>query len=213
MRVLTQGSYAQAIDMRARAFPEKVANDGGFALALVAMFLIGSWLVRSGIMGNTGAHLALFRKLAVIGLPVGIGLGLLGSLIAVSHTAGDEFDGFLMARGLAMLGNLPACLGYVGLVVLMLHSNSFWSRIRVLAPAGRMALTNYLTQSVICSLIFFGYGLGQWGMARAWQVLFVLGVFALQVAFSHWWLARYRYGPMEWLWRAFTYRQTPLMRL
>lgn len=213
VRILTQGSYAQALDMRARAFPQKVAGDGGFALALVAMFLIGNWFVRSGVMANTGAHLTLFRKLAVIGLPLGIGLGLLGSLIAVSHTAGDEFDGFQMARGLAMLGNLPACLGYVGLVVLMLHSNSFLSGIRVLAPAGRMALTNYLIQSVICSLIFFGYGLGQWGMARAWQVLFVLGVFALQVAFSHWWLARYRYGPMEWLWRAFTYRQTPLMRL
>lgn len=212
VRILSQGSYSQAIDMRAKSFPAKVASDGGFALALVAMFLIGSWFVRSGVMVNTGAHLALFRKLAVFGLPVGIGLGLLGSLIAVSRTPGDDFDGFQMARGLAMLGNLPACLGYVGLVVLMLHSNSFLSRIRVLAPAGRMALTNYLAQSVICSLTFFGYGMGQWGMARTWQVLFVLGVFALQVAFSRWWLARYRYGPMEWLWRAFTYRQTPLLR-
>jgi uncharacterized membrane protein YeiB len=76
-----------------------------------------------------------------------------------------------------------------------------------------MALTNYLTQSVICSLVFFGYGLGQWGMPRAWQVVFVLAVFAVQVAFSHWWLARFRYGPMEWLWRAFTYREIPAMRL
>lgn len=111
-----------------------------------------------------------------------------------------------------MLGNLPACLGYVGLVVLMLHSQSVFSHIRVLAPAGRMALTNYLLQSVLCAGYFYGYGLGQWGMGRALQVVFVVCVFAVQIALSHWWLARYRFGPMEWVWRAFTYRTTPAMR-
>ena len=111
-----------------------------------------------------------------------------------------------------MLGNLPACLGYVGMAILMLHSNSAFAKIRVLAPFGRMALTNYLTQSVICSLYFYGYGLGHWGMARTWQVAFVAVVLALQIVFSHWWLARYRFGPLEWLWRGFTYRETPVMR-
>lgn len=213
VRILSSGRYAEAVELRARKFPEKVAGDAGFAGVLVAMFLLGSWFVRSGVMANTGAHLPLFRKLAFVALPFGVGLGLLGSLITMSHIPGDDFDGFQLARGLAMLGNLPACLGYVGMVVLMLHSKSTWSAIRVLAPVGRMALTNYLAQSLICSLVFFGYGLGQWGMPRAWQVVFVLAVFALQVAFSHWWLARFRYGPMEWLWRAFTYRQIPTMRL
>jgi hypothetical protein len=213
VKVLSSGTYLQAVEMRARHFPQKVAGDAGFATVLLAMFLLGSWFVRSGVMENTGAHLPLFRKLAVYGLPIGIGLGLLGSTVAVSHVAGNDHDGFQFARGLAMLGNLPACLGYVGMVVLMLHSNSPLSKIRVLAPLGRMALTTYLLQSVICSLVFFGYGLGYWGMARTSQVLFVLAVFAMQVGFSHWWLARYRFGPMEWLWRAFTYRQSPRMRL
>jgi uncharacterized membrane protein YeiB len=212
VRILSSGSYLEAVEMRARRFPEKMVGDAGFATVLVAMFLIGSWFVRSGVMDNTGAHLPLFRKLALYGLPIGIGLGLLGSLIAVSHIPGDEHDGFMMARGLAMLGNLPACLGYVGLVVLMLHSNSASARIRVLAPLGRMALTTYLVQSLICSLYFYGYGLGHWGMGRAWQLVFVIVVFALQLAFSHWWLARYRFGPVEWFWRALTYRQMPAMR-
>lgn len=212
VQILSTGSYLEAVQMRARRFPEKVVGDAGFATVLVAMFLLGSWFVRSGVMENTRAHLALFRKLALYGLPLGIGLGLLGSLVAVTHIPGDEHDGFLMARGLAMLGNLPACLGYVGLVVLMLNSQSGLARIRVLAPLGRMALTTYLTQSVLCSLYFYAYGLGHWGMARSWQLLFVVLVFALQLAFSHWWLARYRFGPVEWLWRAFTYRQNPTMR-
>lgn len=135
------------------------------------------------------------------------------SLIATSRTLGDSHDGFQLARGLAGLGSLPASLGYVGLVVVALHSNSVFARIRVLAPAGRMALTNYLTQSLVSTLFFYGYGAGQWGLARSWRVVFVAIVFALQVAFSHWWLARFRYGPMEWVWRAFTYRRIPAMRL
>jgi hypothetical protein len=212
VRILSSGSYPEAVEMRARRFSEKVAGDVGFATILVAMFLIGSWFVRSGVMENTRAQLPLFRKLALYGLPIGIGLGLLGSLVALSHVPGDERDGFMLARGLAMLGNLPACLGYVGLVVLMLHSNSVFARIRVLAPLGRMALTTYLLQSLICSLYFYGYALGHWGMARASQLVFVIVVFALQLAFSHWWLARYRFGPVEWFWRALTYRQTPAMR-
>jgi len=212
-RVLSQGTYAEAVEMRAREFPAKLADDTGFAAISIGMFMIGVWFVRSGIMENVGAHLRLFRSLAYYALPVGLGLGLLGSLIATSHTPGASGDGFQLARGLSMLGSLPSCLGYVGLVVLALHSNSVFAKIRVLAPAGRMALTNYLMQSVISTLVFYGYGLGQWGLARSWQVVYVVAVFALQVAFSHWWLAHFRYGPMEWVWRAFTYREYPAMRL
>jgi uncharacterized protein len=212
-RVLSAGTYAEAVDMRARQFPERIADDTGLAVFSIAMFLIGVWFVRSGVMENVGAHMRLFRRLARYALPLGIGLGLLGSLIATSHTPGSSSDGFGLARGLAMAGSLPACLGYVGLVVLALHSRSVFAKIRVLAPAGRMALTNYLLQSVISTFFFYGYGAGQWGMARSWQVVYVAVVFALQVALSHWWLARFRYGPMEWLWRAFTYRQYPAMRL
>ena len=213
LRVFTKGTYFEAVLFRASQFPDKVAGDAGFAAVLVGMFLIGVWFVHSGIMENTGAHLPLFRKMAWYLLPLGIGLGLAGSLIAMSHVPGDRGDGFQFARGLATLGNLPACLGYVGLVVLMLHSNSVFAQIRILAPAGRMALTNYVTQSLISTFIFYAYGLGHWGLSRAWQVVYVAVFFSLQIAFSHWWLARYRYGPMEWVWRAFTYRRIPAMRV
>ena len=211
MRVMTSGTYAEVVDLRARKFPGKVLDDTGFAIVLSGVFLIGTWFIRSGVMVRPQEHLALFKRLALWGLPLGIGLGLLGSLAAVRVTPGLENDGFQLARGLSMLGNLPACLGYVGLVVWMLYQP--WGRwLQALAPAGRMALTNYLMQSVICSLLFFGYGLGWWGMPRAQQVVFVVVVFAAQLALSHWWLARFKFGPMEWLWRAFTYREYPAMR-
>ena len=212
VEIFTTGTYLQTVEWRARLFPEKAASDAGFAVLLVSMFLLGNWFVRSGVMDNTAKHLAFFRKLALYGLPVGIGLGLLGSAIAMSHTPGERYDGWGIARGLWMLGNLPACLGYVGLVVTMMHSRTALSRIRMLAPLGRMALTTYLMQSLICTVFFYGFGFGRWGMPRAQQVLFVLVVFAAQLAFSHWWLARFRYGPVEWLWRGFTYRQVPALR-
>jgi uncharacterized membrane protein YeiB len=213
VRIFTQGSYLEAVELRAQGFLEKAGRDFAFSVILMGMFLLGVWFVRSGVMENTGAHLPLFRRLAAYGLPIGIGLGLAGSLIAMSHTPGDRTDGWGIARGLLMLGNLPACLGYVSLVVLMLHSKTPFARVGVLAPLGRMALTHYLLQSLVCATYFYGFALGHWGMPRAQQLLFVVVVFAAQIAFSHWWLSKFRYGPMEWFWRGFTYRQTPAFRL
>ena len=76
-----------------------------------------------------------------------------------------------------------------------------------------MALTHYLLQSLIGTLVFYGYGLGAFGqLPRAWQPVFVLAVFALQVLVSRWWLRRFRYGPMEWIWRGLTYGRLPALR-
>jgi len=212
-RIFTRGTYGESVWLGGQRLPSKAANDFVFATVLMGMFLLGVWFVRSGVMENTAAHLRLFRRLAMVGLPIGIALGLAGSLIAMSHTPGNRTDGWGIAQGLLTLGNLPACLGYVGLMVLMLHSKTVPARVSVLAPLGRMALTNYLLQSLICAVYFFGFALGHWGMPRAQQLLFVAAVFAAQVAFSHWWLTKFRYGPMEWLWRGFTYGKAPAFRL
>jgi len=209
---ITRGRYREHLALRARKFGENLPQEGFFAIALVGMFLLGTWFVRAGIMADTAGHLGLFRALARYALPAGLALGIAGSLIATSGMPGKEGDPYLLALSLQMIGNLPACLGYVSLLVLALHSGTGMARIRVLAPAGRMALTNYLTQSLLGSFFFCGYGLGHWGLGRAGQVLFVAVVFPLQVLFSHWWLGRFRYGPMEWLWRAITYWQLPAMR-
>ncbi|UGQ46977.1 DUF418 domain-containing protein [Massilia endophytica] len=212
VRVLTKGSYADGVAMRLANFKEHAPGEVGFATILIGMFLLGSWFVRSGIMENTRAHLPLFRKLAMYALPLGIGMGLLGSLIAIRAVPGSGgADGYQFASGLLMLGNLPASLGYVGLVIVMLHSQAF-SKIRVLAPFGRMALTNYLMQSLIASIVFFNWGFGNFGISRPAQMGYVVCVVVAQVAFSHFWLSQFRFGPMEWLWRAVTYWTIPPMR-
>jgi uncharacterized protein len=82
------------------------------------------------------------------------------------------------------------------------------------APAGRMAFSNYIMQSVVLGLIFYGYGLGYFGRMDVWTCLaIVVLMFAAQVAFSRWWLDRFHFGPIEWLWRTLTYGQRqPLKR-
>ena len=210
-RLMRGGTYADAVAWRAKQFVKHQGEAIGFAVIVLGMFLLGAWFIRSGVMVDPAAHLGLFRKLAWYGIPLGLGLSLVSASITVTHVR-DQNDGpFQLAMGLAMLGGLPACLGYLSVVVLMFHGR-FRHWVAPLAPAGRMALTHYLGQSVICTLIFYGYGLGYWGLGRAWQIPFVLVVFGVQLLASRWWLARFRYGPMEWLWRSVTYLQFPRMR-
>jgi uncharacterized protein len=211
-RVLSRGSYADAVGWRTHHLLKQMGQDAFFSVSFVlGMFLFGAWFIRSGVMVDPAAHLDLFRRLAWFGLPLGLGLGLVAAAIATTHVPGENDALFQFSMGLGMAGNLAACLGYVGALVLLFHSR-FRAWVAPFAPAGRMALTNYLTQSLVGTTFFYGYGLAHWGMGRAQQLLFVLVVFALQMAISHWWLSRFRYGPMEWLWRSATYLRVPAMR-
>jgi uncharacterized protein len=211
--VLTQGSYPDAVAMRFRQLDERMVDEVGFSVLLMGVFLIGVWFVRSGVIARAPDHKPLFRRLASVGIPLGVGLGLLGSLIATGRPPGVDDGGHDLAHALLSLGSLPAALGYIGAVMLMLHSRGALARIRLLAPFGRMALSNYLMQSLTFSLLFYAHGIGLWGIGRTAQVGIALGLCALQICLSHWWLARFQYGPVEWLWRALTYLTLPPMRI
>lgn len=211
-RVLAHGSYAEVVAFRVRELPGQVGNDAAFAVIVVGVFLLGAWFVRSGVMLDPAAHLWLFRILAWWCIPLGIGLSLVAAAIATTHVRGQNDAAFQFASGLSMLASLPASIGYVGALVLAMHGRlRRW--VVLLAPAGRMALTNYLLQSLLGTLFFYGYGLAHWGMGRAAQIVFVLAVFGLQLLLSRWWLSRFRYGPLEWLWRAATYLRLPAFRI
>ena len=77
-----------------------------------------------------------------------------------------------------------------------------------------MALTNYLMQSVICTLIFYSYGLGLYGACPPfWGLMLTFAIYLFQIALSVWWLGRFRFGPLEWLWRSLTYAEIQPLRL
>ncbi|MDT8440020.1 MAG: DUF418 domain-containing protein, partial [Wenzhouxiangellaceae bacterium] len=112
------------------------------------------------------------------------------------------------------LGAPALMLFYVSTIVLLWQRPAWQERLAPLAPVGRMALTNYLLQSVAGTLVFYGYGLGLINrIGPTTGFLLSLGFFLLQVRFSRWWLARFRFGPAEWLWRTLTYgRRQPWRR-
>jgi uncharacterized protein len=85
---------------------------------------------------------------------------------------------------------------------------------RRLSAVGRMALSNYLLHSIICTTVFYGYGFGLFAkLDRGVLPLFVIAIWVVQLAISPWWLRRYRFGPAEWLWRSLTYRQRQPLRV
>ena len=111
-------------------------------------------------------------------------------------------------------GSLLVALGYIGAIMLLCKSGSMEWLMRKLARVGQMAMTNYLSHSVICTLIFYGHGLGWIGtFSRLQQISLVAVIFIFQLFFSDWWLSRFKFGPMEWLWRSLTYWRMQPIRL
>ncbi len=201
------GSYGVAVLQRLRDFGTALGALMIVGPQVLGMFLIGAWFARSGAIARPTEHPRLFAGLRWGALPIGLALMLL-SVWWLPYVAPGRFD--LRSTGtyaLNAVAGLLMCLGYLAWGVR-------WSAyLRCLAPAGRMALTNYLGQSLICTLVFYGYGLGWFEqMGRAWQLLFAAALFAVQVLLSHCWLRYFRFGPVEWLWRAITYLQLPPLR-
>ena len=108
------------------------------------------------------------------------------------------------------LGRLGMGLGYLSVVMLVCQSEMLPRLRRALAAVGRMALTNYLMHSFICMVVFTGAGLGLVGQLERWELYpVVVAIWLFQLWLSPRWLARYRYGPVEWLWRTLTYGRMP----
>ena len=174
--------------------------------------LVGMALYRLGVV--TGARSAAFyRRMAVLGLALGLPLSCWGASIMLRP--GVEADQAMFPTLLLnYVGSIGVFLGYVALVMLMVKGGWLtWLR-RRLEAAGRMALTNYIMQSIICSLIFYGHGLGLFEQVSApGQAGIVVAIWALQLAWSPWWLARFRFGPLEWIWRSATYMEWQPMRV
>ena len=178
---------------------------GGRALG---MMLIGVGLFRVGVVQGERSP-AFYRRLAGIGFAVGLPLAVLG--VAIHVAAGWSDDVALVGAVPNILATLPLALAYLSAITLWNQRPDGWLHERVRA-VGRMALTNYLAQTALGLLVLDGlFAFGSLG--RAQIAAFVIAVWALQLAGSKPWLDRFRFGPVEWLWRMATYRRwQPLRR-
>jgi uncharacterized protein len=182
----------------------------GRPFKVLAMFLLGLWVGRSGMLRDLSPWVPTLRR--VRGAAFGIGLPF-AALQALLMLEGSPATSALEALAYA-LGVAPVAIGYACSFALLWQSSGWRARLERLAPAGRMALTNYLMQTAISLAVFYGIGLGQMGrVGPIWWPLIVAATLAIQVGVSRWWLMRFAFGPMEWLWRQATYgRRLPMRR-
>ncbi|HEX8472813.1 MAG TPA: DUF418 domain-containing protein [Pyrinomonadaceae bacterium] len=181
---------------------------------ILAMFLLGFYAYRRGFFQDLSSHQPFTRRV----LRYGLILGLVGN-IAFAALAGKE--AVLPPTPAGIGGVISYAFGVPALALFYIASvTTLWQKAKwrrllsFLAPVGRMALTNYLLQTVICVLIFYGYGFGQFARFGARKAtLLAFAIFLFQILMSALWLKYFSYGPMEWIWRQLTYRQRLNLRL
>jgi uncharacterized protein len=206
MAAYGSGDYAAMVGQRLRELSGLIPL-GVFALPwTLALMLAGMVAVRSGIATDIAGHRRQLRRLAVAGCALGLPLALAGAVVAVAGgSTTTEREAYSIA--IVHAGGPVLALGYLSAGALVLSRHAGSAVTRRLAAVGRMALTNYLLQSVLATAWYYTGGRYGTGSLTAGVGLWMI-ISALQLLWSPWWLARFAQGPMEALWRRLTYRAT-----
>ena len=172
---------------------------------MTGLMLMGMALFKLGVLSAARSR-AFYIRIGILGFGLGtllISLGLWRSAAA----GWDLLDYVLISQQLHYWGNLFVALGWTALVMLLCQRG--WP-LNAMANVGRMALSNYLLQSVICTTIFYGHGFGLFGYVdRAGQLAIAIGIWTFQLIASTVWLRYFAVGPVEWLTRWLVFRRRP----
>ena len=206
-RIYGSGGFAEVLAFRIHELPAFLPLHVFMFPRTVALMLIGAAAWRADLfrVGSSAGQCLPF--VAAIGF-------LVGGVLAVSLENGWLRLGWRMDLSLERLSTVLLAFGYAAAIVLAADKAKARKLLAWAAPIGRMAFTNYLMQSVIFGWVFYGYGLGLFGKLGVTAALAIgVGVYILQIVFSAWWLERFFYGPVEWLWRSAMYgTRQPLRR-
>jgi uncharacterized protein len=176
------------------------------------LMLIGMALYKWGVFTASRSrrfYLAMIAVGALFGLPL-VAWG-----VHRNFAAGwDPKYSFFFGSQFNFWGSIPVAIGWIGAVMLACKSPRGLRFCRPLAAVGQMALSNYLMHTIVCSFVFYGIGLGLFGLVdRVAQIEIVVAIWALQLVVSPLWLSYFRFGPAEWLWRSMTYlKLQPMLR-
>lgn len=201
-RIYGTGSFGAILEFRWRETQELILPLlAGVAQKTFGLMLLGAAVWRCGVVREQGRYRPI---LWAICLGAGV-IGIVNSSVEVLARSGGKH--VHVAQVLAILGSdVPLAFAYAAALLAWRRSEWAAAITAPIAAAGRMALTNYLAQSLVFALLFYGFGFGLFGRldpATAAAIGFVF--YAGQIWFSVWWLGRYRFGPFEWLWRSMTY--------
>ena len=178
---------------------------------LLLGYCFGRWAMRTGFFQNPAAYARPLRRLFGWALVVGLGGGLLFravSVLLLAHRLNPDGYLVLIREVLRDPVDLALSVAYAAGFGLLALRARWAAALGVLAPMGQMALTNYLVQTLVGLWLCYGYGLGL-GLIGHIGPFASVGVCTAEVlaqlAFSHWWMRRFRFGPAEWLWRSLSY--------
>ena len=202
---------------RGAAFKTEVQiNFFGRAYQTFALFLLGLMAGRTRFFDNLDEKTPQFRRALwwCVGIQVGL-IGIMALLFGVFHLDKvNEKAATFIGIGTYDVSNLLQTGMYIFGFLLLFERKAWWRRqILKLAPYGRMALTNYVMQTLIGTMLFFGFGFGLLGdIGATATVAIAIIVFIAQRYFSKWWLSRFKFGPLEWLWRSVTFLEIQLFK-
>lgn len=178
---------------------------------VTGMMLLGMGLLKLGVFSAIRSNR--FYALMVL---VGYGIGIPLNAWIASRNVASHFDLANVFQNACAYdaGRFSVALGHVGLMMLIYRAGLLRFLTSALAAVGQMALSNYLFQNIVCTLLFNGYGFGLFGRIERFQLYgVVLAVWVVQLVASPIWLRYFRFGPMEWLWRSLTYWRRQPMRI
>jgi len=212
IRTYAHGDWLEIFSAR---WKEWVQLNKWFAFGffrVLGVFLYGMWIWRTGILADPMSRIGFSRHLFGAGLLIGLPGMLAATGIQYWYRPNP------MPPSLAMIAYfllasvavpfLSVC--YCAAIIRLFDRPGWYERLMVFAPVGRMALTNYLLQSVLCTFIAYSYGLGLYGRYGPLALLApTFAIYGLQVFLSDLWVERFRYGPIEWIWRKLSYGRVP----
>jgi uncharacterized protein len=179
---------------------------------ILTIFLLGLYAGRRGIFHDVSAHLPFIRRVQGWGLVIGVAGN---AAFAVGGSYDPSPTSVMQNVGrMCLFFAAPAMSFFFASTIILLTQGEAWRRrLAPLATVGRMALSNYLLQSLVCTMIFYSYGLALFCKVRpSLDLLLTMIIFFIQTPLSVWWLRRFQFGPIEWLWRSLTYSQCQPMR-
>lgn len=208
--VYAQQGWLEVTGQRAKDFADLLTYSTFMLPSVLGMFLLGVWAWRSKVFRAPEKYLRVHRWL-LCGLLPGAALAIFAMRVGLdSGTPLDMTWRYAHGQSLMWVASLLLCLGYASASMLVLSKLGWLSQ--GMAALGRMALTNYLLQSLVFGTLMYGYAGAQFGLwARHELLLLVVVFYVLQMLFSILWLRFARFGPMEWLWRWFSYGKRPVL--
>lgn len=199
-----RGGYLDHLPERFESWTEMIGFLMIFGWRILGMMLLGMASFKLGVLSAARSK-TLYVTFVVIGFACGLPLAAFGIYYMITH-GWDLVDSMGAGMLFNYVGSLFAALAWIGVVMLLCQSDRLPRLKRRFAAVGQMAFTNYIMHSVLCTMIFYGHGLGLFGrVGRVGQLGVFAGVAALQLWYSAPWLERFRFGPLEWLWRTLTY--------